>query len=240
MCSERIAALGGVVANLVKQSVSAATMGQYKRAWNRFVDFAVSIDQQFLPASSQTVALFVAHLVTPPNNSLSSSIASSLSAISFVHKILFHDDPCPHFVIRKMLKGLSRQKSSKDSRLPVTPAILHSLVSLCAVVAVSEYEAHMLKAMFGLMFHAFLRIGEVTPSPHCLQFEQLQVSGQVLSLTFNTFKHSPGYPITLQLSKSDNVLCPFKLVSPYLSFRGSRPGLLFVYPSGKAMSANHF
>ena len=55
-----------------------------------------------------------------------------------------------------MLKGLSRQKSSKDSRLPVTPTTLQSLVSQpAAVVAGSENEAHILKAMFGWMFHAF-------------------------------------------------------------------------------------
>lgn len=89
----------------------------------------------------------------------------------------------------------------KDSRLPITPAILKSLIYSLIHTCNSNFLRHMLKAMYLLAFHAFLRIGEITGSTssqgNCLctnnitfKFDHANTL-EGIELKFNQYKH--GY-----------------------------------------------
>ena len=96
-------------------------------------------------------------------------------------------------------------------------------------------------AVFSTMFHAFLRLGEVTASPHNIQFNQVALESSSVAITFSSFKHHQGPPITLsiQASASENC-CLVKLLKSYLTKRGSTPGPLFCFPGNLPIQPARF
>lgn len=89
------------------------------------------------------------------------TIATTISPLSFVHKMLGLPDPTDSFLVKKMLMGATKLRKQDDIRLPIMPHILEKLVSITDSVIVENYERTLLKAMFLLAFHAFLRLGEM-------------------------------------------------------------------------------
>ena len=80
----------------------------------------------YLPAETPSVVSFVAHLFQL--GYAPSSIATTLSAISYIHKIHEVADPTAAFVIRKLLQGAAKLRPSVDSRTPITQYIFYLLV----------------------------------------------------------------------------------------------------------------
>ncbi len=65
-------------------------------------------------------------------------------------------------MIKKLLAAVKRGTRRPDSRQPVTQAILTKLVEPLIYTSESYYQRIMLKSMYLVAFHAFLRIGEIT------------------------------------------------------------------------------
>ena len=105
-------------------------------------------------------------------NLAASTVESYLSVIGYHHKLSNCNDMTQHFIIRKTLNGYQKMRKVNDSRLYITPAILQSLIHSLIHTCNSIFLRHMLKAMYLLAFHAFLRIGEITgstsPQGNCL------------------------------------------------------------------------
>ena len=130
----------------------------YQRHWHNFSSFATHYRLPQQPASPRTVACFIANLAAASNIS---AIPVALSAIAFYHKASFNSDPTDSFVIQKIKAGLRKQQPA-DNRMPITHSILLRILHAVDVTAESSFLSSLLKAMFAAMFHAFLRIGEVT------------------------------------------------------------------------------
>ena len=94
----------------------------------------------------------------------SATVISYMSALSFIFKLGNYPDVPQHFIIRKMLQGFKKLKSSSDSRLPITPSILKDLVNSLSHTVSVHFHRILFKAMYLLAFHAFLHIGELTSS----------------------------------------------------------------------------
>ena len=110
-----------------------------------------------------------------------------------------------------------------------------------ATASLAPYEKHLLAAVFSTMFHAFLRLGEVTASPHNIRYEQVAVGASGVAITFTSFKHHLGSPITISIkSSSSETYCPVKLLSTYLTMRGNAPGPLFCFPGNMAIQPSRF
>jgi len=101
------------------------------------------------------VSLYIGNLVSSPTPPKPSSLATSLSAIAYYHKIAGLTDPTSDFLIRKLLQGLAKSNPSGDQRLPITLPFLQTLISSATQVTSSPYEASLLSAMYSIMFHAF-------------------------------------------------------------------------------------
>ena len=198
--------------------------------WAHFQDFVINtLHTTCLPASQASLALFISHLVSPPHNSAPATVASAISAIAFYHKIHAMEDPSASFLIRKILKGLSKTSSLLDSRIPITPPILDKLLAAIPSVHPSRYNQALFSAMFGTMFGAFLCISEVTSSPHNIGYQQVVLTSDSASITFYSYKHHDGqHPFTLVLPATPGSQgCPVRLLSQYIRMRGTRQGPLF-------------
>jgi len=235
--SERLLNLTVVAGNLLSGSLAPSTVSTYCKNWDKFNLFAASLSRCPLPASVNLVALFIAHLVSLPTPPKPSAIASTLSAISFFHKVSDAEDPTSAFLIRKILKGCFKANPSADTRFPVSVPMLYNLIDHATTVTSSSYDACLLQAMFSLMFHGLLRIGEVTRSPHNLLYENVSISHSI-SLTFLSFKHDKG-SFTLNIPQSSS-RCPVQLLSTYVQARGTAHGPLFCHPDLTPLSAARF
>ncbi len=241
--SERLAALVNRASSLLDSALSPRTKQQYQRVWNSFLRFVHStLGVSPLPASPSTVALFISHLVSPPSPSAPASVASAISAIAYFHKMRGLEDPTSSFLCRKILKGLAKTRSSEDMRVPITLPSLQLLLLAVQQVAEPFYQAPLFRSMFAVMFSAFLRLGEVTQSPHNILFHQVSFSSTSVTISFLSYKHhDPSHPFTLSLpSAPASPACPVRLVNLFCQVRGSDPGPFFCNQDGSPVTPAAF
>ena len=227
--ASRIAGLVTGAADLLASSLTPATASVYDRYWCKFLGFCSSFNPAIPVVSTSSVALFISHLVSPPTPLAPlapSSVASILSALSYRFKLLSLEDPCNTFVIKKIMAGLMKSQPSSDCRIPISISMLSELIIAARNRSNSPYQRVLFPAMFAFMFHALLRIGEVTESPHNLQFSSISIQDSSIHLVFSSFKHSSG-PKTLILPTSKEDICPASLMREFLVLRGSDQGPLF-------------
>ena len=228
--------------DLLTAALAPSTRIAYRKAWSKFEQFSRSvITGSAFPALTSTIALYISSLVTPPCHSSPATIATNVSAISYYHKLAGVQDPTAQFIVRKIMHGLTKMNPASDLRVPITPSALLSLVQSVKTAATSPYDTHLFPAMFTLMFHGFLRIGEVTGAQHNITYHQAVCTREAIALTFISFKHHSGQPFTLHIGKSPVVVaCPVRLLAAYVKVRGSSPGPLFCDGANNPISPGRF
>ena len=210
-----VAALVKYAAFLFVSSLAQGSRKMYAQTIVNFQQFvATRLQVPVFPANITTVALYISYMID--KGYAVSTVISHISAISFFHKLLGFDDVTSHFIIRKMLSGAKKLYQSSDTRFPITIQILHKLVDSIHRLAKSKYEICLFKAMYILMFHGFLRIGEVTNSPNNIQYSQISVSNCSVTVTFVTFKHHTSSPVVLTIPANHGKYCPVKLIKEFL------------------------
>ena len=111
-------ALTNVADSLLTNALSDLTRRSYQASIDRFNTFCISQLQLVtcFPAEISAVVSFIASLFQ--SGYASATIATNLSAISFVHKVNGIGDPTSAFVIKKLLHGASKLRPSVDYRAP--------------------------------------------------------------------------------------------------------------------------
>ena len=126
---------------------------------NDFVSDTFHVENT-LPTSVDALTYFINYLHR--EGMAASTICTYASGIGYVNKLAGHPNQNQTFLIKKLLASVTRSTHQPDSRLPVTPAILNKLAESVTFTAPVCYNRIMLKAMYLLAFHAFLRVGEMT------------------------------------------------------------------------------
>ena len=155
-----------------------------------------------------------------------------------------HQDPTVSFFITKAFHGLRKIKPPKESRKPITPDILLTLVHTLSDLHITAYQKILFKAMFLTAFFALCRISEITQTSanHNLHLNDLNFNeGQCsFSVTFRSFKHSKC-PVTNHIYMQDpKDLCPVAALQSYVGVRGGVPGPLFALDSGAPVTRQLF
>ena len=236
----RMAALESTSIDLIQASLTPSTVKCYNTTLVQFQTFLSTLNCQSagLPANPGHVVLFIAELFK--SGLSASTIVSKMSAITYFHKINSFPDPMSHFIVQKALSGAKKLASTTDVRLPITLPMLKNMLDNAHKVVKSEYFAKMFKAMMSLSFFALLRPGEVTASPHNLLFENVHVTQQQVTITFMSFKHHKGQPVSLLIPSQQQDPCPVKLLLEYLSVRGNTCGPLFCQHKQRPVSYAQF
>ena len=171
-----------------------------------------------------------------------------MSALSYVHKMKFYDDPTDSFYIKKVLKGNQNLKKSVDSRLPITKDILTKLVQAVPSVISNPYIQHLLRAMMSLAYYCFFRIGEIAVKSEGQKEQFIQVTDVkfdnegndsliTMSVHITNYKHSDLKPKTISIIRNlENQLCPVNSMSNYLAISQHKLGQLFQFPCGTPVS----
>jgi site-specific recombinase XerC len=176
--------LGAAVNHLVGDIISTRTRQAYSRVWQVLKIFLLKNKlSASLPLSIDNVALYIAYLNT--QGYAPTTIASHISAISFVHKINnLTPNPAENFMIQRIIKRLLTNRAP-DKRKPLSRDRLLSIIKILHVTCTSAYSVHLFKAMFTLAFSAMLRISEITTgnkSNHTIQFQHLSFQPSSVSI----------------------------------------------------------
>ena len=229
--------------DLVLKSLSISTRKAYGRALTQFCKFVQGKNTYPIPCPQ---ALLVEYILDLFNRGYShSSITSNLSAINFVHRLANLSPPSEAFLVKKLMIGISKQNGKGDVRLSITPEILSKMINMVHIpFAGNIYLATMLKAMYSLAFHAFLRVGEMTSSPtanNAIQIDNISKDKKSFRIVMSNYKHAPlNQQTTIEVLKSETSICPFSRLSAYLILRPKLSGPLFIFQDGKGISKNFF
>ena len=192
--------------------------------------------QLSLPVPISTILLFVAHLYSQVF--AATPITTTLSALSYFHKVNGHPDPSNNFIVSKVVAGARNLRTSFDVRLPVTAPILGQLIHALSQVFASHYKCIMLRAIMVLAFRAYLRVGEMTPRSKntmqgCLHVTDIIVAGESISITFRQFKHSRKQGPQFVQVRGERIpntsIYPAAFLQEFIKIRGHLPGP-FAFP----------
>ena len=245
-----LTSLQHLVRQLLLASVAPNTRVAYRSALLRFGNFV----HQFFPATpvipsnTQVLATFIAFLYA--QGYAPSTITAHITAVAFIHKLSGGPDPTERFIIRKLLGGSRHLAAQADTRKPILKSTLHSLVDSLKHVQSSTFTQQTMSAIYLLLFHAFLRIGEVITSPNnadkVIQLRDLefQYSGSTLTavvLTIRNYKHQKTpHPVSLSIQLVGGPYCPVQALWTYCKLRGPQPGPLFVFPPQQSIPRSWF
>ncbi|XP_078336925.1 uncharacterized protein LOC111126792 [Crassostrea virginica] len=233
-------ALTATARSILVASLSPSARSSYRNSWQLFLTYRnhpVS-----LPLHTIDICNFIGFLFEKQYSS--SSIASHISALSYVHKILNIPDPTQSFIVRKLLKGCHKLLPSQDARLPITKNILHKILSAVVITVPQALNRVLLQALFLLCFNAFLRLGEVisktlADTDKVLQVQDITFSGdrcnpstvQIILRHHKTQKKNE--PITISIQASPNSqFCPVHYLHRYKSLFPHASGPLFQFING--------
>lgn len=161
-------------------------------------------------------------------------------------------DTANNFVAKKTLQSLRKLTARAETRLPITPSILKALIQSLDHCGSSNFIKTLLKAMYLLAFHAFLRIGEITQTDqkvqnnltfHAVKFLFANSSDPyAFELDFEKFKHYTGASCHKLLVKGNQQLtmCPVKTLWEYCKIRGQMDWTLFCFLDGTPISRRFF
>jgi integrase len=155
--------LKDVASRLLQGSLTKSSRDSYNRIYHNYEQFSQLYFpyQQVLPAALESLTMFIAHCFE--QNYAAATVSTYISALSYIHKRLGLQDNTQHFIINKALNGFQKLRASKDNRLPITPSILKGLINSLphTCTCTSLFMSKLLKAMYLLAFHAFVRVGEI-------------------------------------------------------------------------------
>lgn len=231
---------------IVMASLDYKTKTAYGTVWRRFSEF---FKENIAPSTLPVSVVLLLNFLTSLFQLGYSTIASHVSAIAFIHKILGCSDPTSSFLVRQFLKGAKMLNGSAcDVRLPITANILHQIVLALPKTVILLSHRLLLKAIFLLCFNAFLRMGEVCikygSSPErVIQREDLSFtyhSGAVIAIriVIRNFKNNiKQLPMTLviPLNSGSEMCCPVRALRSYFSEYKHLSGPLFQFQNGAAV-----
>lgn len=224
---------------LLNQALGESSQAIYKRAWEVFRAFRNKYNfPSAFPIANDTMFLFIVYM--QQEGYASATISSYASALGYVHKIADLPDPSTSFLVRKSLQTVRKVKPTCDRRLPITKDILDKLILAAGQAFKEAYIRNLYQSMFLLAFHAFLRVGEITASPHNLALSDLVPTPSQVTITFKSAKHSAGNSQQVTVNAlSSSTFCPVKTLFVYLNCRGNYPGPLFVL-NGRPLGRQEF
>ncbi|MCG7867878.1 MAG: tyrosine-type recombinase/integrase [Candidatus Thiodiazotropha taylori] len=232
----------GEVERLLNASLSTNTVKSYNIAIAKYIDFCKEHNILLGCPNLSSIINFIAWLSI--NGYKHSTVSSYISGLSFYLKLNGMVDVTSAFIVRKLLKGMRKDRPSRDIRAPVTLDMLKAFPLALQSVASSDYEALLFSTAFVIMFFGFLRVGEIAITnkegdvSKVIQVSDVCFKGLEVHVTLRYSKtDQQGRSVTLVFTPSmSKSICPVSLLSQYISKRPRVHGPLFCHFNGTPLT----
>ncbi len=226
---------------LLSRAFSASTTATYRRAVQLFITFRQETSKPLpvYPISIPNIIQFISYLYV--KSLAASTISTYIAALASINKIYKGPAIFESLLVKKLLIGVHKTRNSVDMRLPIQLDLLCLLVDSTFHISASKHMQLLLRAMYLLAFHAFLRIGEIAAKNATDSFSPLQFSDVVFLPNTNP----TSCFVNLQKTKNSNcnqsihlravantqpLYCPVRALTDFKQFRGCHEGMFFTLP----------
>jgi integrase len=206
------------IVNIIAQGRSESTREIYEDNFRLYQLWAIEHDLPYLPASQQSIELYILHL--REKNHKIATIELRISAIKAMHKAFVRPFPkIPHF--SEIMRGLRRDIGCKQRQArPMTLELLSRGLSKETTVM-----AHRDRALLLIGFSGALRRSELVEL--CVKDIEFRDEGMLITIAKSkTDQTGIGRQIPIHYSLS-NFLCPVKNLKQWLHKTGIQEGPLF-------------
>lgn len=180
------------------QSRATNTIRAYRSAFGRFVSWATAQGLTAMPATGDTVALYISHLASEGRSV--PTLEQALAAIAQAHKAIGHPSPRSATVVQTVMSGIRRSLGvAATGKSPVLPADLRRML---AKLPSADLRGLRDRAMLLLGFAGALRRSEL------VGLDAADVR-----------EVEDGLEVTIRRSKTDQEAAGRKLGIPYGSVR---------------------
>lgn len=201
-------------------SMAQRTIDAYASDWRHFVQWCESHGLVPLPATSNTVSLYLAALAETHKPA---TLAQHVSAISSAHNAAGHDTPTHAMLVQKTLAGIRRAKgTAPDAKAPLTVDDLRSAL-----------RGNASDGLKGLRDHALLLVGFAGAFRRSelvgIDVERLEFVAEGVVVTLprsKTDQEGAGRKIAIPLG-NDAETCPVRALTAWLGAAGIESGPVF-------------
>lgn len=196
------------------------TRRAYRVGWNDFIAYCVENDLDALPASPQSVALYVTVLA---ERAKLSTIRLYLAAIAEKHRETGLNSPTGHDMVRRIVRGIARMNGASQARK--SAVTIDHLRAMLLEVRGDDRKANRDRAIVLLGFAAALRRSELAG----LRVEDLRFEKRGLIVTIRrskTDQEAKGVEIAVPFVASRS-LCAVRAAKGWLEASGLVTGPLF-------------
>jgi integrase len=194
-------------------SISPATRRAYESDWRHFFAFCQELELQELPATPETVCLYLSALAD--KQAAVSTIVRRLTSISAIHRAAGHDSPAKNDIVARVLKGVKRTYGRPPEQAKALSwHDLSRLLAQCDSLMIGLRDA----AILALGWSSALRRSELV----ALDIGDLDFVEEGLIITVRrskTDKEGQGYRIGIPSAKAG--LCPVKTVRRWIQRRST-------------------
>ncbi len=195
------------------------TVRAYRSDWNLFSTWCADHAVSPLPASPETIAVYLAE---GARTLKVSTLTRRCSAISIAHQMSGLESPTRHIIVRTTMAGIRRSKGTAPAqKAPVLPVHLRSMMGGLPDTVVGARD----RAMVLLGFAAALRRSELVG----LDTEDINDTSDGLVVTIRRSKvdqEGQGHKIGVPYGSNPET-CPVRALRAWLSCSGIETGPLF-------------
>jgi hypothetical protein len=236
-------------ASLLADSLSPATCRAYRVGHRAFINFCGKWNRNPLPASMDTITLFISHL-----RSLNLAYKSTklyLAAVANLHV----ENNLPSDVISapgiiRVMRGYKRQVGvTRRTKTAITIDVLRKLKNSIASSDFKLQDQRMLWCASTTAFYGLLRVSEFT-SPGARSFDpattlcftDVNIHHDSIQLFIKSSKCDPyRHGTSVLIGSSGTSICPVRAMRKYLQTYNSEPNSpLFMFQSGIYLTRQRF
>ncbi len=199
---------------------SPRTRDAYRKAWAGFVTWCDIAGRQSLPASAETVALYLTARATEGRKV--ATLEQSLAAISEAHRLAGYESPRRSAQVREVLKGIRRAVGvAPAQKAPVLVSELRAMVAALPESPVGVRD----RALLLVGFAGAFRRSEVT----ALEVADVAFTADGLEIHLRrskTDQEGAGRKVGLPYGSTAEA-CPVRALRSWLDLRGDGPGPVF-------------
>jgi site-specific recombinase XerD len=213
-------ALGVQVGNYILNAKSENTIRAYRSDWQQFASWCANHGLQHLPASPETVAMYIADQA---DKLRVSSITRKLAAISVAHQTAQYESPTATSIVRTVMQGIRRTHGIAASQK--TPALTRDIRAMVEKITTESLAGKRNPAILLIGFAGAMRRSEIVS----LDFTDLAYVEDGLTVCLRRSKgdqDGEGQYIGIPFG-SDPLTCPVRTMKRWLSASGITQGAIF-------------